>query len=89
MPLKSANRSGVSCPVSCSRSRVVDQGLWVDLLLNVERRGVDDEVGPILLVLPAPDELRVEIAVALCLFLVEPGCAACIGHANRVLLCLL
>ena len=31
----------------------------MDLLLNVERRGGDDEVGPVLPVLAAPDELRV------------------------------
>src|SRR5690606_6240554 len=38
---------------------IVDDRLGVDLLLNVERRRVDDEVGPILLVLAAPDELRI------------------------------
>src|SRR5271168_3061546 len=34
------------------------------LLLDVERRRLDDQVGPVLLVLAAPDELRVEVAVA-------------------------
>ena len=44
--------------------QVVDQHLGVDLLLDVERRRVDDEIAPVLLVLAAPDELRVEVAVA-------------------------
>ena len=83
MPLKSANRSGVICPASCSRSlrlaqQVVDQHLGMDLLLDVERRGMDDEIAPVLLVLAAPDELRVEVAVA-----------ALVGDADRVLLVLL
>ena len=39
--------------------QVVDDRLGVDLLLDVERRHVDDEVGPVLPVLAAPDELRV------------------------------
>ena len=59
----------MSCPASCSRSfvcaqQVVDQHLRVDLLLDVERRSVDDEVAPVLLILPAPDELRIEVGVA-------------------------
>ena len=33
--------------------------LRVDLLLDVERRHVDHEVGPVLPVLAAPDELRI------------------------------
>src|SRR5712691_9275938 len=45
----------------------------MDLLLDVERRGVDDEVAPILLVLAAPDELRVQVAVA-----------PLVGQAHRV-----
>ena len=32
---------------------------------NVKRRSVDDEVAPVLLIFPAPDELRIEIAIAL------------------------
>ena len=83
MPLKSANRSSWCIwPASCSRSRVcaqqvVDQHLGVDLLLDVERRRVDDEVAPVLLILAAPDELRVEVAVA-----------ALVGDADRGLLLL-
>ena len=50
----------------------------MDLFLDVERRGVDDQVGPVLLILAAPDELRIEIAVA-----------ALVGDADRVLLVLL
>ena len=68
MPLKSANRSLVICPASASApasaQQIVDQHLGVDLFLDVERRRVDDEVAPVLLVLAAPDELRVEVAVA-------------------------
>ena len=69
MPLKSAKRSGVSCPASCwlslrSAQQIVDQRLGVDLLLDVERRRVDDEVAPVLLILPAPDELGIEVGVA-------------------------
>jgi len=52
--------------------------LGVDFFLYVERRGVDDKVAPVLLVLAAPDELRIEVAVA-----------ALVGHAHRILLFLL
>ena len=43
---------------------VVHEGLGVDFFLNVEGRGVDDEVAPVLLVLAAPDELGVEVGIA-------------------------
>jgi hypothetical protein len=46
----------------------------VDLLLDVEGRGLDDEVAPVLLVLAAPDELGVEVAIA-----------ALVGDAQRLL----
>ena len=36
----------------------------MDFFLNVEGRGGNHEVGPVLLVLPPPDELGVEVAVA-------------------------
>src|SRR5712692_1788092 len=36
----------------------------MDLLLDVERRRLGDQVAPVLLVLAAPDELGVEVAVA-------------------------
>src|SRR5437867_26494 len=36
----------------------------MDLLLDVERRSMDHEVAPVLLVLAAPDELGVQVAVA-------------------------
>ena len=83
MPLKSANRSGCA-PTSCSRcsrvclQQVVDQHLGVDFLLDVERRRVHHEVGPVLLILAAPDQLRVQVAVA-----------ALVGHADGALLLLL
>ena len=63
-----------------SAQQIVDERLRMDFFLDVERRGVDDEVAPILLVFPAPDELRVEVAIALVaglarllLFLLEDG----------------
>ena len=59
-------------------TQVVDQYLGVDLFLDVDRRRVDDEVGPVLLVLAAPDQLRVQVAVA-----------ALIGDTNGRLLVLL
>ena len=45
----------------------------MDFFLDIERRSVDDEVAPILLILAAPDELRIEVAVA-----------PLVGHADRV-----
>jgi hypothetical protein len=75
-PLKSANMS--NCAPGPGRlpgalaQQVVDQHLGVDLLLDVERRGVDDEVRPVLLILAAPDQLRVQVAVA-----------PLVGHAHR------
>ena len=55
--------------------QIVDEHLRVDLFLNVERRRVDDEIAPVLLILPAPDELRIEIAIA-----------PLVSDANRILL---
>jgi hypothetical protein len=43
---------------------VVDEGLGVDLFLDVERRGVDDEVAPVLLILATPNELGIEIEIS-------------------------
>ena len=36
----------------------------MDLLLDVEGRGIDDEVAPVLLVLAAPHELGIEVGIA-------------------------
>ena len=44
--------------------QIVDDDLGVDLLLDVERRRTGDQVGRVLFVLAAPDELRIEVAVA-------------------------
>ena len=44
--------------------QVVDERLRVDFFLNVEWRGIDDEVAPVLLILPPPDELGIEIRIA-------------------------
>ncbi|MCY4090409.1 MAG: hypothetical protein OXF62_06285 [Caldilineaceae bacterium] len=49
----------------------------MDALLNVERRRVDDEVGPVLQVLAAPDELGVEVAVAALVGDLEGDCSSC------------
>ena len=58
--------------------QVVDQYLGMHALLDVEGRRVDDEVGPVLLVLAAPDQLRVQVAVA-------PGVGELDGTLLRVL----
>ena len=42
---------------------IVDQRFRMYLLLNEKRRRLNYEVGPVLHVLAAPDELRVEVAV--------------------------
>jgi hypothetical protein len=42
---------------------VVDQHLRMDLFLNVQRRGVDDEIAPVLLILAAPDELGIKVNI--------------------------
>ena len=64
---------------------VVDQDLGMDLLLDEERWRRYDEVGPVALVLAAPDELRVEVAVAQVLLLLEAGDAALVAHFDRAL----
>ena len=43
--------------------QVVDQRLGMHLLLKVDRRRVDGQLG-LIRILPTPDELRIEIAVA-------------------------
>ena len=68
MPLKSAKRSGCDLPgvvpaLLGLAQQIVDQHLGVDLFLDVERRGVDDEIAPVLLILAAPDELRIEVGL--------------------------
>lgn len=60
----------------------------MDLLLDVDRWGMDHQLRPVLFVLVAPDELRVEIAVALLHLLIEPGRPALKGHAKGGLLLL-
>jgi hypothetical protein len=47
--------------------KVVEQQSWMHLLLHVKRRSVQGEVRPVLLVLAAPDELRIQVPVALLL----------------------
>ena len=47
----------------CLPKEIVDQYLRMNLFLNVERRGVDNEIAPVLLILPTPDKLGVEIGV--------------------------
>ena len=48
----------------CRTQQIVDQRLGMDLFLNIKRWGLDDEIASILLILAAPDELRVEVRVA-------------------------
>jgi hypothetical protein len=43
--------------------QVIDEHLGVNLFLDVERRNVDDEVTPVLLILPAPDDLGIEVGI--------------------------
>jgi hypothetical protein len=43
---------------------VVNEGLGMDLFLDIERRGGDDEGEPVGDVLVAPDKLGIEVAVA-------------------------
>src|SRR5262249_24415168 len=50
----------------------------MNFLLDVERRRMHHEVGPVLLILAAPDQLRVQVAVA-----------ALVGHADGALRLLL
>ena len=49
----------------------------MDPLLDVQRRHVNHEIRPVLLVFPSPHELRVQIAVA-----------PLVGHSNGLLLLL-
>ena len=64
--------------------QVVDEHLGVHLLLDVERRRLHDEVGEVLLVLAAPDELRVEVAVAALVRHLD-GAAVVVLHRRAVL----
>ncbi len=50
--------------VAALAGKLVDQRLGVHLLLDVERRRRHHQIAPILLVLAAPDELRIEVAIA-------------------------
>ena len=43
---------------------IIDDDLGVQLLLDIERRRRDDQVRPVLLILAAPDQLRIKIAIA-------------------------
>ena len=44
--------------------QVIDQRFGMHFFLNIERGGIHHEVGPVLLVFAAPDQLRIEIAIA-------------------------
>ena len=68
MPLKSAKRlvcapEGLRLCFFRLPKEIVDQHLRMNLFLNIERRGIDNEIAPVLLILPTPDELGVEIGV--------------------------
>ena len=66
---------GVALGLGGLAEEVVDQGLGLDLLLDIKRRGMNDEVGPILFVLAAPDELGIKVLIP-----------AAVSHADRGLL---
>jgi hypothetical protein len=61
----------------------------MDLFLDVERRRVYHQLTPILLVLAAPDELRIEISVAHHLFLFEPAHTSILSDFDGLILLLL
>ena len=44
--------------------QVIGEGLGMDLFPDVERRGVNDEFRPVFILLPEPDELMGEVAIA-------------------------
>jgi hypothetical protein len=56
--------SGLMLALPGFAQQVVDEHLRVDFFLDVERRCVNDEVAPVLLILPAPDKLWIEVGVA-------------------------
>ena len=58
---------------------IVDDRLGVDLFLNIKRRRLHDEIGPVLPVLAAPDKLRV---ADLDLALLQQLTRLLLGHAN-------
>ena len=44
--------------------QIINQGFGVNLFLDVKRRRGNNEIGPVRVILAAPDELRVKVAVA-------------------------
>jgi hypothetical protein len=92
MPLKSAKRSGgdlsgLVLALLGAAQEVVDQHLGMHLLLDVQRWRRDDEVAPVLLVLAAPDELRVDVAISGRLLLAQlGGVGARVANLLRLLL---
>jgi hypothetical protein len=45
--------------VAAFAQQVVDQRLGMDLLLDIERRCMDNQIRPVLLILAAPNKLRI------------------------------
>ena len=66
--------------------QIVDQHLGVHLFLDIEGWCLHHQLGPVLLILAAPDQLRVQVAVARLLFLRQFGAAARIAHLDRYLI---
>ena len=62
---------------------IVDQHLRMNLFLNIERRGVDNEIAPVLLILPTPDELGVEISVP---WILRPAVAGIVWPEHGLML---
>src|SRR6266536_4569994 len=51
--------------LSGGSQEIIDQHLGMDLLLYVKGWCVDDEIAPVLLILAAPNQLWIEVAIAL------------------------
>ena len=50
-------------PIARHADQIVDEHLRMDLLLDVQRRCMDDQIRPVLLVFATPDQLRVQVRV--------------------------
>src|ERR1700683_4414046 len=55
--------------------QVVYQNLGLNLLLDIQRRRIDDQICPVLLVFASPDQLRIEVPITAFIF-----------YANRIFL---
>jgi len=65
--------------------KIVNQNFGVNFFLNVKRRNMNNQLRPVLLVLAAPDNLRIEVAISVFLFFVQSVNVARIFYFQRVL----